>query len=140
MARTDRGASAVEFAIILPLLFLVLGGVVDFGRYFFFQIQLANAAREGARVAIVYPVNTADPTSSASASASITSRAVAAIGAVPSATVTPVAICTSGVTGYASVAVSAPFTWSVLGPAMRMVRGSWPSPTAASTGVMRCPG
>lgn len=133
MAKIDRGASAVEFAIILPVLFLVLGGVVDFGRYFFFQIQLANAAREGARVAIAYP-SPPDPSSSISA------RVMAAAGGVPGATVTPVAVCSSGVTGYATVVVRAPFTWSVLGPAVKMVGGSWSGPTAVSTGVMRCPG
>ena len=133
MARTERGASAVEFAIILPVLLLVLGGIVDFGRYFFFQIQLTNAAREGARVAIAYP-SPPDPT------ASINARVMAAAGGVPSAAVTPVAICSSGVTGYATVVVSAPFTWSVLGPAIKMVGGTWVAPTAASTGVMRCPG
>jgi Flp pilus assembly protein TadG len=51
--RLERGAAAVEMAIILPLLVLLLGGMVDYGRFFFTQIQLTNAAREGARAAIV---------------------------------------------------------------------------------------
>jgi Flp pilus assembly protein TadG len=134
MARAERGASAVEFAIVLPVLFLVVAGIVDFGRYFFFEIQLANAAREGARVAIAYP-SPPDP------SASINARVMAAASGVPGATVvTPIATCSSGVTGYATVVVRAPFNWSVLGPAIRMVGGTWSTPTAASTGVMRCPG
>ena len=51
--RSERGAAAVEFALLLPILVILLGGIVDYGRYFFAQIQLANAAREGARAAIV---------------------------------------------------------------------------------------
>lgn len=51
--RRDLGAAAVEFAIIFPLLLLVVAGIVDFGRAFFTQIQLTNAAREGARAAVV---------------------------------------------------------------------------------------
>jgi Flp pilus assembly protein TadG len=46
---TDRGAVAVEFAIVLPVLLLALAGIVEFGRVFNAQIVLTNAAREGAR-------------------------------------------------------------------------------------------
>ena len=45
----ELGAAAVEFAIILPLLFALIGGIVDFGFAFNAQIGLAHAAREGAR-------------------------------------------------------------------------------------------
>ena len=47
--RRERGAVAVEMAIILPLLLLVVGGIVDFGRLLFTQNIVTNAAREGAR-------------------------------------------------------------------------------------------
>jgi Flp pilus assembly protein TadG len=46
----DRGAAAVEMALVLPLLLLVLFGLVDFGRAFNNQMQLTQAAREGVRV------------------------------------------------------------------------------------------
>ena len=49
MGRRERGAVAVEMAIILPLLLLVVGGIVDFGRLLFTQNIVTNAAREGAR-------------------------------------------------------------------------------------------
>ncbi|HET9517712.1 MAG TPA: TadE family protein [Actinoplanes sp.] len=45
----DRGSAAVELAIVLPLLLLVLFGVIDFGRMLNTQITLTEAAREGAR-------------------------------------------------------------------------------------------
>ena len=44
----SRGQSLVEFALLLPLLFLVIFGAIDFGRMFFIKIALTNAAREGA--------------------------------------------------------------------------------------------
>ena len=42
----DRGASAVEMALVLPLLLLLLGGIIDFGRLFSASSQLNQAARE----------------------------------------------------------------------------------------------
>ncbi|MFN2465676.1 MAG: TadE/TadG family type IV pilus assembly protein [Candidatus Dormibacteria bacterium] len=50
----------VEFALMAPLLFLLLFGIVDFGRAIFFANEITNAAREGARVAILAsnPCNT----------------------------------------------------------------------------------
>jgi Flp pilus assembly protein TadG len=49
----ERGAAAVEFAIVLPILLLILGGIIDYGRLFFTEIMLANGARDGVRAAIV---------------------------------------------------------------------------------------
>ena len=46
----DRGAAAVEFAIVLPVLLLLVVGIIDFGRAFNMQIALTQAAREGVRV------------------------------------------------------------------------------------------
>ncbi len=49
--RTDRGSAAVELALLMPLLLLVVFGVIDFGRMLNTQITLTEAAREGARAA-----------------------------------------------------------------------------------------
>jgi hypothetical protein len=51
--RTRRGQALVEFALVLPLLLLLFMGLFDFGRAVFAYNSLSNAAREGARVAIV---------------------------------------------------------------------------------------
>lgn len=47
--RQQRGAAAVEFALILPLLLFMVLGVIDYGVFFGQTISLQGAAREGAR-------------------------------------------------------------------------------------------
>lgn len=49
-AHRDTGAAAVEFALVLPILALVICGIIDFGRAYNAQLTLTHAAREGARV------------------------------------------------------------------------------------------
>jgi len=49
----EKGASAVEFAIVLPLLVLLVFGIMEAGWLFAQQIEVRNAAREGARLAVV---------------------------------------------------------------------------------------
>jgi Flp pilus assembly protein TadG len=48
--RNERGASAVEFAFIVPLLIVLVLGIAEFGRAFQVQGTLSAAAREGVRV------------------------------------------------------------------------------------------
>jgi len=57
--RDDHGAAAVEMALVLPILILLVGGIIDFGFAFNTQISLTHAAREGVRVEAVTG-NTAD--------------------------------------------------------------------------------
>ena len=47
--RDDRGAAAVEFALIVPLLVLLVIGIIEFGHAFRVHGTLSAAAREGAR-------------------------------------------------------------------------------------------
>jgi Flp pilus assembly pilin Flp len=49
----EDGAAAVEFALLLPLLVLLLFGFIQFGTAFNTRIQATNAAREAARAAVV---------------------------------------------------------------------------------------
>lgn len=49
-ADSDRGAAAVEFALVLPLLLMLVFGMIDFGRAYNDQITLTQLAREGARL------------------------------------------------------------------------------------------
>lgn len=52
-SRGHVGQALVEFAIVLPVFILLILGFVDLARYVFIQNSLAEAAREGARYAIV---------------------------------------------------------------------------------------
>ena len=48
-----RGAAVVEFAAVAPVLFVLVFGMIEFGRMVMVQQVITNAAREGARMAIV---------------------------------------------------------------------------------------
>jgi Flp pilus assembly protein TadG len=50
----QRGTSAVEFAIVLPLLVLFIFGIIEFGLIFYNKAMVTNASREAARAGIVY--------------------------------------------------------------------------------------
>jgi Flp pilus assembly protein TadG len=50
----EKGASAVEFAIILPLLVVFVFGIIEFGIIFYDKAMITNASREGARMGIVF--------------------------------------------------------------------------------------
>lgn len=52
-----RGAAAVEFAIVLPVLITILLGTTDFGRFAHSRIAIANAARSGAAYGSINPYN-----------------------------------------------------------------------------------
>jgi Flp pilus assembly protein TadG len=51
----DQGQGIFEFALVLPILLLIVFGVLDLGRIFFATIGLTNAAREGVRYLTLYP-------------------------------------------------------------------------------------
>ena len=58
-AERRGGATMSETAVALPVFFLLLFGIFEYGRYFMMRNLIANAAREGARFAVVH---TADKT------------------------------------------------------------------------------
>ncbi len=53
----DRGAALVEFAIMLPVLAIILLGVIDLSRAYHLKNQLKNAAREGAIYGQTHPLS-----------------------------------------------------------------------------------
>ena len=57
-----RGAAAVEFAIIAPLFFLLIMGMIEIGRAVMVQQIITNASREGARLAVLPGENNANVT------------------------------------------------------------------------------
>lgn len=58
--KSERGAELIEFALIFPLLLLVMLGIVDFGFLFQRYEVLTNATREGARMAVLPAYTTPD--------------------------------------------------------------------------------
>lgn len=50
---SQKGASAVEFALVLPLLMLITFGIIEFGLFMYNQQVITNSSREGARAGIV---------------------------------------------------------------------------------------
>jgi Flp pilus assembly protein TadG len=62
LRRGERGAAAVEFALIFPLLAAVLFGSMEYGWFLFQQFNLANAVRDGLRQGVtVAQTATPDP-------------------------------------------------------------------------------
>ena len=54
LRRRSRGQAMVEFALVAPMFFLLLFAIIEFGRAVYYIQMLNNAAREGARFAIVH--------------------------------------------------------------------------------------
>lgn len=53
LKKSERGQSLVEFALILPILLLLMFGIVEFGRIYSTKLMLMHMTREGARLAVV---------------------------------------------------------------------------------------
>ena len=52
--RAEHGGVAVEFAIIFPVLMLLVFGIIDFGHAWYMKHMMSDASREGARYATRY--------------------------------------------------------------------------------------
>jgi Flp pilus assembly protein TadG len=57
--RGEHGAIAVEFAIILPILILLVFGIIDFGHAWYMEHVMSDASREGARYGTRYKTDAA---------------------------------------------------------------------------------
>ena len=53
LLKSQRSQGLTEFALVAPILFLLLFGIVDFGRAIYVYVTIQQAANEGARVAII---------------------------------------------------------------------------------------
>jgi len=120
LSRCRRGASAVEFGIIAPVMILLLSGLADLAAAMQQAIQLENAARAGGQFAMSFPENQAGIAAAAtaaldSAAAGATVVASAPFCACPGGGNAPVACegtpCAGSPAGtYVTVTVTRPFT------------------------------
>lgn len=124
--RNDRGAAAVEFALVLPILFTLTVGIFAFGNAFQTQTVLDNAARDAVRVFALE--DEGDPAAEA------TNRAI--VSASPSLTLTAgqIAITPAGCPAGQNARVTITLTdFELLG-------GLFGPLTLTGSGTMRCNG
>lgn len=132
----DDGAAAVEFALVLPLLLLLVFGIVDFGLAYQAKVELAHAAREGVRTYVL----TQDPTK-----AEARTREAAAM--LDDAALSVSSSGCAGASDFGDAAtVTASYEFEYLTPLPALVAaipgaGALSSPiTITEDGVMRCGG
>jgi Flp pilus assembly protein TadG len=126
-SRNERGAAAVELAMVLPILIVLIFGIVEFGRAYNAKLQLSAAVREGARDLALGKTATQVKSTVTGAAPGLDAVKLAAAGAVT----TSASPCLPGTS--ATVTVRYPFTYSLpllfVGP--RTI-------TLSATGAMRC--
>lgn len=125
----DRGAAMVEFALVLPILLLLVFGIVEFGRVYNIETSITAAAREGARVMALNQ----GQTPAADATAAVISAAQPYSVASNQITVTP-AVCPNPNTTNTIVTVTVKY------PVALLTGWFGTSITLKGTGVMRCDG
>ncbi len=60
LGRDERGAAAVEFAFIMPIMLLIFSGILQFGSVMFLENHMTNVAREASRRVAVGELTEAD--------------------------------------------------------------------------------
>jgi Flp pilus assembly protein TadG len=60
MTGDDRGATLVEFALVVPVVLVLLIACIDFARVLDASVTIQNASREGARYATLHPAASSD--------------------------------------------------------------------------------
>ena len=109
--KNESGQAMVEFAIVLPILLLLLCGIIDFGWLYFNQLTLNHAAREGARYAAIHYTTYSDDWKTEAEQLMLNSAAGAETPRVQVVSVTPDVTATA----EADVPVLTGFTSFILG-------------------------
>ena len=119
-ANSERGAALLEAAITIPMLLLIAVGIFEFGRAWQTWQVLTNAAREGARLAVLPDPSAGAPESRAREymmGGQLPKYAEAAIDVNRSASITVNGTAVSA----SQVTIDYPFTFIVLQPVARLV-------------------
>jgi Flp pilus assembly protein TadG len=119
--RNERGSVLLEMAMTLPLLLLVTVGIFELGRAYQTQQILTNAAREGARMAVLPGASTSNIQTRVKQylSDGLLSNAANATVSVNSTATIPMGAST---VSASIVTVSYPYQFTVLGPVARLVK------------------
>jgi Flp pilus assembly protein TadG len=130
--RSQTGAELVEFALVLPILLLVFGGIVDFGLLLQRQQVITNAAREGARLAVLPGYTSADVQARVT---QFVREGINSDSAAPVATLTPVTLTPGAGPAFqaAQVSVTLADRFLILGPIVSLAGGSGSFGTIALT-------
>jgi Flp pilus assembly protein TadG len=139
---SERGAEVIEFALVLPLLLLIIFGLVDFGFLFQRYLVLTNAAMEGARVAVLPGYGQADAITRATSYAANSGIPNTSSSCTPEFCVTATPTTVPGaITGSTFpawvVTVSFRHYYSYMGPVAEMFGGAFSSVTLTARATMR---
>ncbi len=136
--KSERGAELIEFALVFPLLLMVVLGIVDFGFVFQRMEVVTNAAREGARIAVLPGYGVADV--QARVTNYIQTGGVPTVAGNPVVSVTDVSIPTGAggpnLTGK-RVLVTYTHSYLFLGPIASWFGGSFTTVPIAAVSIMR---
>ncbi len=103
----DRGAAAVEFALIVPILLVLLFGIISYGVMLSFRQSMSQAAAEGARAAAVsYQTSTAQASAYASVNEALNSFGVTCTTGVLQKGATTVGTCAVSAPGACTPAAA----------------------------------
>lgn len=133
----QKGAEIVEFALVLPLLLLILFGIMEFGIVFFDKAIITNASREGARAGVVSrsPVLSNDDITTIVNNYSVGLVSFSSSVASPVVTVTTTTIAAEQ---FLTVKVEYSYTFLILGNLMSLFIPSFSNPIVLSAStVMR---
>lgn len=133
-SRLEAGQSLAEFAIVLPILMAVVIGIFEFGRSWNVYQVLTNAAREGARLAVI-------PTSTDGAVRATVEDALRRAALDPALGEISIEGAGDGTGTPATVGIRYPYEFVLLGPVVAMLgaeaQGVPGAVTISSTVVMR---
>jgi Flp pilus assembly protein TadG len=115
--RRQRGDAIVELALLAPILMLILFGVLELGRVVDAWLVVENAAREGARAAVLVYPDSATTTTAQSAATAYLNSGFAVRGDIAASSVPSVQVTTDSVqvTAQADVRLYTPMFQSMLG-------------------------
>lgn len=116
---SERGAAAVEFALVAPLLLLLLFGIISYGYMLSFRQAISQGAAEGARAAAVAPPGSDyGAVATAAVTEALSSYQDVSCGTAAVSCQVTVDPCVAGQTAYATVTVDYNYALRPLTPAL----------------------